>query len=943
MKKLIVILVAGFVLALGSNAWAQFATPPDSSTVAGWKFTTFTDVDDSLKAGYQIYQKIDTTTAVINHASNADTGVVAFNPLFLSGGFWRDELDILVRTWSGTAYLIVDNNYSAGQDIDLWLSSDGEAGRDGGDVQRYTWAMPESTILTAGTATTLISNYVYVTYNTGSPLLKRHATQDQINFTGQFLDSMAFVADVGLGAVSGSSAQIRFFNTDQPSLYKNPLRTTLHGQHVGYHSGITPTALSHTFSHTRGFVHSGTYNDLVPATSTDDVFLYVPVYNDSAYARWDSVDNFIEYSDGTTINVAHYFWVVIWGAISKDTTEYKLYMNIQDATNTYLTLPQAEQDNFRMIPTSIPDEFHETGFLIAGMVIRKSSDEIQTLGDGSTYLDLRGQVPGTSGGAGAPATDSAQVAGWNFTTFTDTDDSLTDGHQIYERIDSTTAVIDSAVGAERAAIAGSADTTTAEFLHRSGGTMNGTVNFGGNPIEFIRMIDFDDTITAPAHSEGRVFYHKIDNTLSVYNNETDITLNVGQEGWVYARNITGSTILDGKVVYITGAVSSRPTVALAQADAAATCKLLGVATHDIETATNGYVTIWGVVHGIDLSDFSDGDEVFLSAAVAGSLTTVAPSAPNCVVEVGYVIDGSANGDLFVLSGKSKSLNMLQDVLISGPASGNVLVYDGTVWADSESVPLADSTTAEFLHKEGGTMTGNITMPDDGWIGGGASKGRMVYKDETQDTIMFWNAFIRSQSIYAVGIVSASVGLLSGNGLTVSSGTVTLTSTTVNLPSNAVDASAEIANQIIVGNHIDSVGEDFVFDGAYHKTSGEGDSALVSRKEMRSRDQVKAFVIQGPDSDHDIKLWKTPVAITIDSVFGQCDGGTNVIGALDEYDWDNTDLVAIVNADWTFTTTYQAIGSFTNAGIAAKNHLKWHTTSVSGSVDFFDLTIWFHED
>jgi len=107
--------------------------------------------------------------------------------------------------------------------------------------------------------------------------------------------------------------------------------------------------------------------------------------------------------------------------------------------------------------------------------------------------------------------------------------------------------------------------------------------------------------------------------------------------------------------------------------------------------------------------------------------------------------------------------------------------------------------------------------------------------------------------------------------------------------------------------------------------------------------TKSFTIQAIDSDHDIKLWKTPVAITIDSIFGQCDGGTNVIGALDEYDWDNTDLVAVVNADWTFTTTYQAVGSFTNAGIAAKNHLKWHTTSVSGTVNFFDLTIWYHED
>lgn len=232
-----------------------------------------------------------------------------------------------------------------------------------------------------------------------------------------------------------------------------------------------------------------------------------------------------------------------------------------------------------------------------------------------------------------------------------------------------------------------------DYMRNIGDTVTGIYNFSDNPLEAITIIDFDDDMGAPAHQEGRIFYDPIDNTLSVYNNESDITLNVGQEMWVYVRNISGSTILDGKVVYITGAVSSRPTIELAQADVEATCKLIGVATHDIETASNGYVTLAGTVHGINLSDFSDGDEVFLSAAVAGSLTATAPTAPNCVVEVGHIIDGSANGDLLVLTGKFKTLNMLSDVLISGspPSAGDVLVYDGTVWADSGSVPIADSS------------------------------------------------------------------------------------------------------------------------------------------------------------------------------------------------------------------------------------------------------------
>lgn len=556
--------------------------------------------------------------------------------------------------------------------------------------------------------------------------------------------------------------------------------------------------------------------------------------------------------------------------------------------------------------------------------------------------------------------DSSSVAGWQFTTFTDVDDSLD------------------------------------LKMNNTGDTTTGTYNFSGNPLEFIRMIDFDDTITAPAHSEGRVFYDKIDNTLSVYNNEADISLNVGQESWVYARNITGSTILDGKVVYITGAVSSRPTIALAQADAEATCKLLGVATHDIETATNGYVTICGVVHGIDLSDFSDGDEVFLSATVAGSLTTVAPSAPNCAIEIGYVIDGSVNGDLFVLLGKNKSLNMLQDVLISGPAAGNVLVYDGTVWADSESVPLADSTTAEFLHKEGGIMAGPITTPDDvSLIFGSSNDWSLTYDEATDDQLLLVGAITTSgalldplfeilvpaspaanqqvfgvakgtqasntwlftvdedgdvgiagilnmsdKDIINIGILNADVLRADGSALAVGNNTETIEikSSDWDISTTGTITNAEWQGTAVADAYVaDNITVDEASDV---DTTGTKIAAAIANAHTSL---VKAFVIQTIDSDHDIKLWKTPVAITIDSVFGQCDGGTNVIGALDEYDWDNTDLVAIVNSDWTFTTTYQAVGSFSNAGIAAKNHLKWHTTSVSGTVNFFDLTIWYHED
>jgi hypothetical protein len=380
------------------------------------------DFNDSLESQVEfspkLYDKIDTTSAVI---PKADSTSASFNPLYLSGGFWRDRLTFVVRADNGTCYLVVDNKYTASQDVDVWLSSDGSGGRDGGTVEMYLWAMPDSIALTAGTATTLEENFVYLTYNGESPALKRHAAEDQKKETGGMIDSMAFVASIGLGAVSGDDEQVRSFITNQPSLYKDVMRSAFHTA-PQHHEGITPTVESHSFSATRGFMQNGRNYELIPSVNTDDVYLYVPVYNDSNYAQWDSLDNFAEYANGDAISVPHYFWVVIWGAISEDTTQYKLYMNIQTGTNTYLTRETAEQDKYNMLPTDIPAAYHETGFLIAGIII--NNDEVQALEDGSTYLDLRGQISGTRGGGGAPPTDSAQVNSWNFVLPPEIHDSL---------------------------------------------------------------------------------------------------------------------------------------------------------------------------------------------------------------------------------------------------------------------------------------------------------------------------------------------------------------------------------------------------------------------------------------------------------------------------------------------------------------------------------------
>ena len=151
------------------------------------------------------------------------------------------------------------------------------------------------------------------------------------------------------------------------------------------------------------------------------------------------------------------------------------------------------------------------------------------------------------------------------------------------------------------------------------------------------QINFDLGVT-PSHNEGTIFYDNDNKALAVYNDEADITLQVGQEEYVRVRNSTAGTISNGQAVYINGSHGDNsPTVELAISTGEATAQVVGLATHNIERNSFGYITTFGVVRDLDTSDLSAGDSVYVSEAVSGGLTGVSPVIPNYKAPVGHVI------------------------------------------------------------------------------------------------------------------------------------------------------------------------------------------------------------------------------------------------------------------------------------------------------------------
>lgn len=198
-------------------------------------------------------------------------------------------------------------------------------------------------------------------------------------------------------------------------------------------------------------------------------------------------------------------------------------------------------------------------------------------------------------------------------------------------------------------------------------------------------------VAAPAHSEGLLFYDSTDKSLTYYNDEADVSMNIGRELWVRVRNDSGSPILNGKVVYINDAVGQLPTIRLARADSATTSRVIGIATHDIGNNEFGYVTTTGEVKGLATNAYGDGDLLFLSAVTAGELTLTAPLAPNRVIQVATVLHAHPTQGKLYCHPETDSIPSTG--IVDSTATGRALITTANAASARTTLELAAAATA----------------------------------------------------------------------------------------------------------------------------------------------------------------------------------------------------------------------------------------------------------
>ena len=268
--------------------------------------------------------------------------------------------------------------------------------------------------------------------------------------------------------------------------------------------------------------------------------------------------------------------------------------------------------------------------------------------------------------------------------------------------------------------------------------------------------------TAPAYSEGRVWYDSTEKALAFYNDSSALAVHVSQDLIFKVINNTGSTIPNGSPVYITGTSSGQtyPNVALAKADVAATSAVIGLTNGAIANGATGYVSSQGTIDNVNTSTFTVGQVLYLSPYSAGQLmNTIPPTGITVQVGVATYIDSSA-GHIYVK----------QTTPLAVPAS----IITGTLGVDHGGT---GATTLTGYVKGSGTsaMTASSTIPTTD-LSGTVTNAQLANSAITINGTS--TSLGGSVSVGTVTSVAATAGTgisVSGSPIT-SSGTLTITNT-----------------------------------------------------------------------------------------------------------------------------------------------------------------------
>ena len=156
------------------------------------------------------------------------------------------------------------------------------------------------------------------------------------------------------------------------------------------------------------------------------------------------------------------------------------------------------------------------------------------------------------------------------------------------------------------------------------------------------------TLTGGTGTQGQLSWNTDEETVDLIQNGA--TLQLGQEVQWHCRNNTLSTIANGTPVMATGTIgaSGRITIAPMVSTTQSNAKyFIGIATEDIAADTDGKVTHFGKVRGIDTSAFTEGAVLYLDPTTDGGLTETEPTSGMNIPAAFVIVSHASVGELAV--------------------------------------------------------------------------------------------------------------------------------------------------------------------------------------------------------------------------------------------------------------------------------------------------------
>ena len=119
-----------------------------------------------------------------------------------------------------------------------------------------------------------------------------------------------------------------------------------------------------------------------------------------------------------------------------------------------------------------------------------------------------------------------------------------------------------------------------------------------------------------------------------------VVLQMGQEMMALVRNGTGSTIVDGTIVMVTGSVGNSGRLVVAPYDGVSDASLIiGITTETIASGADGLATSYGKVRGLNTSAWAEGTVLYVNGSGLGVTETASLSMKIAAVITSHATNG----------------------------------------------------------------------------------------------------------------------------------------------------------------------------------------------------------------------------------------------------------------------------------------------------------------